>query len=310
MKCARCELSPLILVCVLAALWASPRAGAAVLFGQLDDFQDGTDMGWEKGGASDNPPTNVAGGLRGPADRYLRNVALGGFGSDSRMAMFNDEQWGGNYNAEGVTRIEARMTNFGPETLRMRVALTSTAGTIFATTRAVVLPANSGWQNVTFRLAATDLTRTSGAQTLAQALAAVDELRLLSSGSPNHRGDPVTATLGVDNLRATHTPGDANFDGVVNTADFRTLRRNYRDSLSGTARETWARGDFNFDQRVNSIDLALLRQNLTGPGGAASSDVTAVPEPAAGAAVLCGAAMLLLRARTHSLSRYSGRGPG
>ena len=297
MKCARCEWFPLILVCFLATLWASPRAGAAVLFGQLDDFQNGTDMGWDEGGLSPNPPTNSTGGLYGPSDRYLRNPATGGFGAGSRMAMINDDQWAGDYSAAGVTRIQARLVNFGPETLRMRVALTSTAGTIFASTTPVVLSPNSGWQNVTFKLTTADLTRTGGAQTLAQALAAVDELRIVSSASPNHRGDPALATLGLDNLRATHTPGDANFDGVVNTADYRTLRRNFRDSLTGTPHENWTRGDFNFDRRVNSIDLALLRQNLSGPAGAVSSDVSAVPEPAAGAAMLCGAPLLLARRR-------------
>ena len=297
MKCAMCDRRTLILVCFLATLWASPRAGAAIFFGQLDDFQNGTDMGWDEGDLSANPPTNTTGGLYGPSDRYLRNAATGGFGAGSRMAMFNDDQWNGDYTAAGVTRIEARLANFGPETLRMRVALTSTAGTIFASTRAVVLGANSGWQNVTFRLTTADLTRTSGAQTLAQALAAVDELRIVSAGSPNHRGDPVDATLGLDNLRATHTPGDANFDGVVNAADHRTLRRHSGDNLTGTARENWSRGDFNFDRRVNSTDMALLRMNLNGPAGVATSDVTAVPEPAAGAAMLCAPALLLVRRR-------------
>ena len=296
LKCAaRSSRLPYVLAC-LVALCVAGRARAAVVFGQLDNFQNGTTLGWVEGDESPNPPTNAAGGLFGAADRYLRNRATGGFGEGSRMAMFNDTQWAGNYGAAGVTRIEARLANFGPETLRMRVALTSTTGTIFASTTPVVLRPNSGWQNVAFGLTTADLTRTSRTQTLAQVLAAVDELRIVSSGSPNHRGDPVDATLGVDNLRATHTPGDANFDGVVNTADFRTLRRNYRDSLSGTPRENWARGDFNFDQRVNSIDLALLRQNLAGPAGAIASDLTAVPEPGA-AARLCGAALLLLRRR-------------
>src|SRR5215468_3493420 len=97
---------------------------SAVTFGQKDDFQDGTTMGWVEGVPSPNPPTNVAnGGPGGAGDRYVQNVASGGAGAGSKQIMFNQAQWAGNYVAAHVTQVDGLFANFGTTTLSVRFAI-------------------------------------------------------------------------------------------------------------------------------------------------------------------------------------------
>ena len=55
----------------------------------------------------------------------------------------------------------------------------------------------------------------------------------------------------------TELPGDANFDGNVNFADFQILEQNY-----GLSNTWWQKGDFNGQGVTNWSDLNLLRTNL------------------------------------------------
>ncbi len=55
----------------------------------------------------------------------------------------------------------------------------------------------------------------------------------------------------------TELPGDANFDGIVNFADFQILAQNY-----GLSNTWWQQGDFNGQGVTNWSDLNLLRTNL------------------------------------------------
>ena len=55
--------------------------------------------------------------------------------------------------------------------------------------------------------------------------------------------------------------GDANFDGIVDYADFQTVEANYGDTNA-----YWEQGDFNDDGAVNWQDLNILRQNLDPAG--------------------------------------------
>ena len=278
------------------------RAEAAVTFGQLDNFQNGTEMGWVEGTATPNPPTNVAtGGPAGEGDRYLENVSSGGAGAGAKQVMFNQAQWTGNYNAAGVTRIDASVANFGPAPLFVRVAIASPTFDQFGSINAVELPADGVWRRVSFDLTSDALTRLGGANGLAATLANVQTLRLLSAQSgPSFFGDAVAGTLGVDDIRALRLPGDANFDGRVDSADFLIARRNL-GAPGGVA--TWAQGDFNFDGRVTARDVLLLRQNFgrsipTSALTAAPAFASApLPEPASVGLAACASAAVLLRRR-------------
>jgi hypothetical protein len=269
-----------------AILWGAGAGNghAAVIFGQLDDFESGTDLGWNEGFQSPNAPAPVpTGGEHGTGDAYLRNLSAGGIGAGSKLAMFNSAQWAGNYNAAGVTRIGAWVANFGPDTLNLRVNIFSSAGE-FSSTRSVDLAPDGLWRRVHFDLR--DSTRVAGAGSLGAALSNVTELNLLSAPAAVARGfqvPGVNAVLGVDDLRAMRAEGDANFDGVVNGADLLVVRANLGRRSRG---RTWENGDFDFDGRVTARDLVLLRQNLGGANGVAAAGISVVPEPAAIMALL------------------------
>ena len=176
---------------------------------QIDTFEDGTTMNWREGG-SPNEPTNVStGGPNGAGDAFLRDLSSGNFGAGGRMVMLNTTQWAGNYTASGISRITADMANFGSTTLHMRIAVRrgSTQGVpAYASTSAIVLPADGIWRSLTFDLTSSTMTNVAGANTLATVLANVLELRILSAAAgPNDMGDVIAGTLGVDNIRAVGT---------------------------------------------------------------------------------------------------------
>ena len=281
---------------VIAALWCLPAAPAraAIVFGQVDDFENGTPMGWVEGFSPNEPTTVPTGSEQGTDDAFLRNVSSGDVGAGGKQVMFNLSQWTGNYNAAGVTRLRAWAANFGPDPIHLRVTF-SGAGNQFSSTRAVELLPDGVWRPALFDLTGAAITRVTGFGTPADALANVTELRVISSVNPAHGRtvEPSNSTLGLDDLRALRTEGDANFDGAVDGADFSIARAN----LGRSSGVTWREGDFNFDGRVNARDMALLRRHH-GESIATAAAISALPEPAA-ATLLIGAGLLLLRRRRH-----------
>lgn len=168
---------------------------------QVDDFQDGTTMGWQEGAVSPNPPVNVPdGGPGGAGDAYLENTSSGGSGAGSKMIMFNNAQWTGDYVTAGVSSLQMHFNNLGATDLPMRVAVEGAGGGRFASLDPIVLPAGSGWQHVVFDLTDAAMVTVGGAQTLAQVLANVIELRVLASNVPDWNGSSLIAVLGMDNL--------------------------------------------------------------------------------------------------------------
>ena len=181
----------------------------AVTYGQLDNFQDGTTMGWSEGAVSPNPPTNVAnGGPLGAGDRYLQNISAGGFGAGSRLVEFNQLQWTGDYSAAGVTAIEADLINLGPTTLNVRLALGGGSfSTRYGSTTALSLPSGGSWQSVSFNLGPAWLSLISGSESLNAVLSGVTELRILTAAAgPAWEGDAIAGILGVDNIHAVPEP--------------------------------------------------------------------------------------------------------
>jgi hypothetical protein len=193
----------------MAVLLLAWTPSGAVTLGQVDDFEDGTVMGWIEGAISPDPPTNQPnGGPAGAGDNYLLNNSSGIFGAGGRLVMFNQTQWAGNYPAAGVTRIDLQMANFGAATLHMRIAIQGGAGTRYASTTAVALPADGVWYSASFGLTSFDLTNVGGLSSLADVLVSVNTLRILSaSAGPAWLGDVILASLGVDNIQAAGAGG-------------------------------------------------------------------------------------------------------
>ena len=206
-----------IRVCFVVLAIAVPLS--AVTVGQIDDFQDGTTMGWFVPGASPNPPANVpTGGPGGAGDAYLQLVATGGAGPGSRLAVLNVDQWGGNYLASGITAIQMSVNNFGPEDLHLRLlfedfpdAPMMPPDNLALSANAIVMPAGSGWMTILFPVTAADLVG-GGLGTVLGALIDVDTIRIFHNPAPEFPGPgvgipTVNATLGVDNIHAVPEPG-------------------------------------------------------------------------------------------------------
>ena len=211
---------------VFAVLTLLPSAATrAASVGQLDDFEDATLQGWAMGIAevTDNFMRNVAdGGPEGPGDSYLEvradsTVTFGG----KRLTFFNREQWTGNYTAAGITAIAMDLKNFSTtEILNMRLAInggtgisTDVTGGVFISDSISRLDVGGGWTRAVFSLLPSDLIAISGGiggntfgNDVAATLANVQELRLLNSATDSWAGNPVTATVGVDNIQAVPLP--------------------------------------------------------------------------------------------------------
>lgn len=191
---------------VAAGFMLASIASAQIVNGQVDTFQDGTLMNWT-GGAN---PSNVAtGGPAGSGDRFLLLTSNGGSGSGSRLATYNDNQWAGNYQAAGVTRIQADFNNFGATTLMLRVVIFRFNSPISRYTSAnpYVLPPGSGWQHVEFFLDSTNLVLVDGSASFSQAITGVDRFMFRhDDGTPSSTGSPIAGVLGIDNVRAVPEP--------------------------------------------------------------------------------------------------------
>jgi hypothetical protein len=69
-------------------------------------------------------------------------------------------------------------------------------------------------------------------------------------------------------------PGDANFDGVVNLADFNILAAHF-----GQTDRAWYQGDFNGDRTVSLQDFNLLASRFGQTNSGATANPVSVPEP-------------------------------
>lgn len=186
---------------LIGVLAAAPATG--VTLGQIDDFQDGSLEGWAGGAA----PTNIAsGGPGGIGDHYLRISAVNG-----HLATNNVTTWAGDYVAAGIVKVSFLLNNLGPNPLALRISVFGPGGT-FTTTDEAVLPVSSGWVPVEFRLDEAALTQTAGWGTLAETLADMSTLLLRHDPdpiSPSGQANPVTGTLGIDNVTAVPEPNPA-----------------------------------------------------------------------------------------------------
>jgi hypothetical protein len=193
---------------ILAAivLAVSTHEASAIVLNQVDDFQDGTTMGWGGGGISSNAPT---GGPGGAGDRYLAVITNGGtVGPGTRLGTTNGLQWGGDYLAAGVAAVEADLRNFSGVTVEMRVLIQG-AGGDFTSTVAISVPDDGLWHQVRFDIGPGDLTAVGGFN-VAATLAGVSNVILRHQpGAPAGVGGApalTTGSLGADNIAARSVP--------------------------------------------------------------------------------------------------------
>ena len=189
-------------VCLVALLGAN--CAWAVTRGEVDDFEDGTPEGWTEGVSSPNQPINIAdGGPSGAGDNYLENTAAGGFGAGSRLAMFNRNQWAGDYSGIGFAVVIAmQVKNFSPNSLPFRVGIQGSSGDRWVTSdpSAVFVDGGSEWVFAEFSLSEANMVQVFGTNAFPTTLGDVTELRIFSSATEKWQGDAIAATFGVDNI--------------------------------------------------------------------------------------------------------------
>jgi len=222
-----------VLVCGVAAwigLCASTVEGT-IVFGQRDTFVDSNGnpdvMGWIRGVNAITLPSVVpTGGPDGGTDPYLQNTSTGTTGSNSRMSMFNQDQWTGDYLDAGVTLITADMADFGTTPLYMRLAIEDDFGTEWGSTNSAFLPADGKWHSLSFDMTASGLTLLQGTAPLSHSLANVGILRMVSNQEgPNFRGDILLGVMGVDNITALPEPTVAPLVAALGAGLLRRRRR-------------------------------------------------------------------------------------
>ena len=188
---------------VVAALVAARPATAAVVSGQVDDFEGGGVLSWQGGPNNLTPPTNISsGGPAGADDNYMRLTSNGSFGAGGRLIIFNQNQWAGDYLAANVGSIRMQVNNLGATDLALRLILLGPFGQQnLATQTSADVPAGSGWNTITFSLASANLTGGD----FGSVMSAVRELNLLHSPSvvlDRRQTPPIAAQLGIDNITA------------------------------------------------------------------------------------------------------------
>jgi hypothetical protein len=202
-------MKPVAFVVAAAACCLVSQPGfGEIIAGQVDDFEDGTTMGWIHGSPfSPNRPTNIAdGGPSGNADNFLRNTSTGSPSVGGKMVVVIRTRWTGNFAALNVAELRVSMANFGATTLHARLGLQGPVRvfpllqTRLVSTGGVLLPADGVWRDISFRIDAAGFTADQGIDSVADVLTAVTEMRFLAAAGPAWRGDAVAGTLGIDNV--------------------------------------------------------------------------------------------------------------
>lgn len=181
------------------ALTASLMTSACAIIsdGMRDDFEDGGTGFWSGGGLIQNI-TNTPSG-RGKAIQL---------DSASKLAMYNQVWFTGNWSAAGVKYVQAHVRNISSETLEMRVVLMNNADVVrWTSTNAVVLAPNSGWKWITFPVNANSMTRVAGSGSFTNIITDVTKFMLRhDAGTPSSGGTVVTASIELDNIQAVSRP--------------------------------------------------------------------------------------------------------
>ena len=212
------------------AVVALSHNASAVTLSQIDTFDAGVSSWDNNGGTTSTQDTGLAGGS------YLQVAATGGGGQGSRLATFNSDQWTGDYLTVGVASFEFDALNDGADPLNLRFAFDGPGGWFI--TSSILLPTSntqSDLQSFTFSIAPGDVTAagSTGTGIYADTFFNVTEFELLAAegipsegGGGNLSGDPISATLWIDNIQAVPEPNLTTISAIVILA-FAGRRRRY-----------------------------------------------------------------------------------
>lgn len=203
--------------------WMSSPAWSITVH-QSDDFQDLTVAGWVSGGNNPNPPVvAVDAGPDGAGDHALLVYANGNPTSPgNKLTFFNNQQWTGDYNAAGISRIRFDVNNLSNFDVPLGLLFEGPSGGA-TTNNGVTVPAQSGWQSMFIDFPVSNLVGTDPAATLS----AVSRLRIKTILNGNEVVFDEPHLLRFDNITAIPEPTSAMLMlGVVGTfAASRRYRR-------------------------------------------------------------------------------------
>lgn len=184
---------------------AALAAPAQIAFDQKDDFNNGTVMGWT-GAPDPNGPVALANqGPAGSGDWAVRVSAVGGFGPGANLALYNVNQWAGDYTGAGVTVVSADVRATGSP-LVLRGVLFGPEGSRYTNVNSVVanVPADNQYRKIHLFIKPQYMVQVLGTETYEQVASnAVSYMIRHNSGNPDSRGTPVVATMHIDNIHAT-----------------------------------------------------------------------------------------------------------
>lgn len=187
----------LYLILILSAF-----AEGAVSLNQLEDFAAAHE--WTSGDPNPSPPVILANsGPLGPGDTSLRVTSNGGSGAGSRLLVYNETAWTGDYLGQGIVSIAASLRNGGSTQLSMRLAFNGPGG--WFVTPATQLTAFSGWNSKIFDIKPASLVSAGGSNAIAT-MSAVSQMRILHSSATDFRGAALSGSFLVDNIRAIPEP--------------------------------------------------------------------------------------------------------
>ena len=213
------------LVLLSMLLLCREAAVALPLVGRIDDFQDGTAMGWAGGQPAYTMLFPVIeGGPLGENDAFLQ-VSVAGFHLGTKTS---NRAWTGDYLSCGVTAIEMDLAplDANPD-LRIRLLLFGPGGA-FAT-RTHFLPASlprGSWTHASFSVKAADLiyvSRGTGRveDTLSQVTTLLIRHDLETPTLPGNHPPHITASIGIDNIEAVLRPYDVAWTfGATNSQSY------------------------------------------------------------------------------------------
>jgi hypothetical protein len=211
---------------LLAAAMLAPLAvpAHAITLGQLDDFEDGTTMGW-RGNTTENAADEGPLGVGDDAlqvNSFQRLLTV----SDLDQA-FQPTQWRGDYMAAGVTRISMDVRNPNEFDLKLLLGIaddtlsTFGSGASYLTNYSITVPADDDWHSVVFSILPDDFVP-SAANTesppagAGAVLGDVFQLRILHSTFPgDFRGDEVFGHFFLDNMAAIPEPATGTMAAVT-----------------------------------------------------------------------------------------------
>lgn len=213
-------------------------------------------------------------------DRTFMQIGLLPRSSWTSNGAFNTGVYIGNWEAQGDGLSLSQNGVGGPYVWPLQNASSNKPWNFTIT----MTPSAAGGGTVTFAVAGQTLLGTPTLNYTGDLSDALLAVQLLSSVS----GTQMT----FSNLTATATmlTGDANHDGVVNSADVAAVEQHLGQTVTS---QGYVLGDANGDGRVDGTDVLVVERNF----GAAMNGAVIVPEPAGLAVVLVGAGAVVMRGR-------------